>query len=199
MVGAAGCWTGACSRVDFRALTPLDRLAFVGTLGMGALSYRPEHSLDPVAEGEIDLDWLADQAALAEREVDAADIELLSATQGGSSGARPKIVAGLHSGTDKIRADLGGPLPDGFEPWIVKFRSIEDPQEIGPEEYAYSLMAAAAGVVMPETRLIATRRGNATSPRGGSTARRAVAFTSIPPAACWRSTIGCRRSTMTGC
>jgi hypothetical protein len=41
--------------------------------------------------------------------------------------------------------------------WLVKFKGNRDPAEIGSEEYAYSLMAAPAGVVMPETRLILPR------------------------------------------
>jgi serine/threonine-protein kinase HipA len=56
--------------------------------------------------------------------------------------------------------DVGKALPRGFEPWIVKFRSKEnDHPEIGPEEYAYSLMARACAVDMPETKLLKAEKG----------------------------------------
>lgn len=144
--------------VDFRALTPLDRLSLIGGRGMGALRYDPDRSHGARRQGPIDLARMAEQAERVEREVEAADIELLSDTQGGSSGARPKIVVGLNPETLRIRADPGH-LPDGFEPWLVKFRSIDDPKEIASEEFAYALMAAAADVEVPDTRLLAASRG----------------------------------------
>ncbi|MDP9053022.1 MAG: HipA domain-containing protein [Acidobacteriota bacterium] len=37
-------------------------------------------------------------------------------------------------------------LRPGFEHWMIKFASPEDPRDIGAIEYAYSLMARDAGV-----------------------------------------------------
>lgn len=42
--------------------------------------------------------------------------------------------------------------------WIVKFRSSIDPQDIGSIEYAYNLMAKAAGVIVPEAKLFNSRK-----------------------------------------
>jgi serine/threonine-protein kinase HipA len=50
-------------------------------------------------------------------------------------------------------------LPDEFEHWIVKFPATSDPSDAGAIEYAYSLMAVAAGIDMPPTRLFATSAG----------------------------------------
>ena len=50
-------------------------------------------------------------------------------------------------------------LPPGFHHWIVKFAALNDLKDIGPLEYAYSLMAREAGIVMPETRLFKTSDG----------------------------------------
>jgi serine/threonine-protein kinase HipA len=141
---------------DFRLLTPLDRLAYVGISGMGALRYVPEHVFERSGDVDIDLDWLAKQAAGVQEEVDEADIDRLQEIQGGSAGVRPKIVVGLNASTEKLVADDGRGLPDGFAAWLVKFKANVDPVEIGIEEYAYSLMARAAGVEMPNTRLIST-------------------------------------------
>ena len=67
---------------------------------------------------------------------------------------------GLNGKTGKIVADTGTDLPEGFEAWLVKFKSNVDHSEIGKEEYAYSLMAKAAGVDMPATKLIKTKKGS---------------------------------------
>jgi serine/threonine-protein kinase HipA len=145
---------------DFRHLTPLDRLAFLGQTGMGALRYRPNKRLAKSGGGDADLDWLAAQAEAVQSEVEEADVDRLLEIQGGSAGARPKIMIGLNRTTGKIVADDGGGLPDGFDAWLLKFKSNVDPVEIGKEEYAYSIMARAAGVEMPPTRLIETKKAS---------------------------------------
>ena len=152
------------SGYDFRRLTPLDRLAFLGQTGMGALRYLPKKSIARsgvnASGGDADLDWLAAQAAAVQGDVDEADVDRLLEIQGGSAGARPKIMIGLNRSTGKISTDDGGGRPDGFDAWLLKFRSNVDPAEIGREEYAYSIMARAAGVDMPPTKLIETKKGS---------------------------------------
>lgn len=144
---------------DFTTLIPIDRLSFVGTSGMGALRYKPVGLLEEAADNGIDLDWLAHQAELVQEEAPDADVDRLQAAQGGSGGVRPKIVIGLDTKTGLMVRDNNAGLPDGYEPWIVKFRSESDPREIGPEEYAYSLMAKDAGVDMPNTTLLKGSKG----------------------------------------
>ena len=144
---------------DFRLLTPLDRLAHVGLKGMGALRYLPAKTFGKSGESGIDLDWLAKQATAVQEQVDEADVDRLQEIQGGSAGVRPKIVVGLNPKTGKLIADIGMVLPEGFDAWLVKFKANIDPAEIGIEEYAYSLMARAAGVEVPDTRLISTSKG----------------------------------------
>jgi serine/threonine-protein kinase HipA len=128
---------------------------------MGALCYEPENTFrDPKTGDEINLDWLASQADKVQQEFGEADIDRLHEMQGSSGGARPKIMVGRNPASGRMTPDVGKPLPEGFEPWIVKFRSrANDHPEIGPEEYAYSLMAKAAGVEMPETKLLKAEKG----------------------------------------
>ena len=145
---------------DHRMLNPLDRLSLVGNRGMGALRYRPVGLFDEETGGDINLDWLASQAELVERDNPGASVERLQEIQGGSGGVRPKVLVGLNEATGQIVPDHNRVLPEGFRPWIVKFRSIHDPDEIGREEYAYSLMAHAAGVEMPATLLMTGENGN---------------------------------------
>jgi serine/threonine-protein kinase HipA len=143
---------------DHRLLTPLDRLAFVGRRGMGALRYVPDKVFgkhpDSDIDIDIDLDWAAAQADQIQAEVDEADVDRLQEIQGGSAGARPKIMVGLKPDAGRVVADTGADLPDEFEHWMVKFKSNADPKGMGAEEYAYSIMAREAGLDLPVTRLI---------------------------------------------
>ena len=91
-------------------LSPLDRLAFVGVRGMGALTYRPERVLgDGGRSGEADLDWYARQARALEGGRAAEGIDALLRANGGSAGARPKILVLRHRESGAVRADTGEP------------------------------------------------------------------------------------------
>ncbi|MFN7026723.1 MAG: type II toxin-antitoxin system HipA family toxin, partial [Pseudorhizobium sp.] len=145
--------------IDYTQLTPLDRLSAVGRRGMGALSYIPDLPDDQKQPDEADLDWFADQVKLVQTEMDVADIDTLQGAQGGSAGARPKIMIGFNQAENICVLDYGQPLDAGFERWMVKAASSEDPPEIGAEEKAYALMAVAAGLQMADTQLLETRKG----------------------------------------
>lgn len=140
------------------ALTPLDRLSAVGTTGMGALSFIPEL---PQEKRELnDLDWFVEQVEIVQREMDTADIDALHEAQGGSAGARPKIMVGLNREKRSFHLDYGHGMAAGFEHWMVKGRSIRDREDVGVEEHAYALMARGAEVEMAETCVIDTVKGN---------------------------------------
>lgn len=145
--------------IDYTRLTPIDRLSAVGRTGMGSLSYVPELPDDQKQQSVTDLDWFADQVELVQTEMDVADIDSLQGAQGGSAGARPKIMIGFNKAENTCVLDYGQTLDPGFERWIVKAPSPDDPREIGAEEKAYALMAVAAGLTMAETRLLETRKG----------------------------------------
>ncbi|MDA0966541.1 MAG: HipA domain-containing protein [Rickettsiales bacterium] len=75
-----------------------------------------------------------------------------------SAGARPKVMVGVSA--DKKHIIHGHQeLPEGYTHWLVKFASSSDAKDIGAVEHAYSLMAKAAGVVMPETHLFPAKKG----------------------------------------
>lgn len=44
--------------------------------------------------------------------------------------------------------------PESWSHWLVKFRSRDDPADIGPIEQAYAEMARVAGLILPPTRLL---------------------------------------------
>jgi serine/threonine-protein kinase HipA len=138
-------------------LNPLDRLAYVGQHGMGALSYEPELGLQNTDDAPLALDKLAEESAAVLAGENEEVFEELLRLNGSSSGARPKIVAQVSA--DQKRIIHGQQiLQSGFTHWMIKFPSSQDPRDVGAIEYAYSLMAKDAGVEMPETHLFRTKR-----------------------------------------
>jgi serine/threonine-protein kinase HipA len=138
-------------------LTPLDRLAYVGRHGMGALSYEPELGLENTEDAPLALDKLAEESAAVLAGENEEVFEELLRLNGSSSGARPKIVAQVS--TDKKKIIHGRQeLQPGFAHWMIKFPSSQDARDVGAIEYAYSLMAKDAGIEMPETHLFRTKR-----------------------------------------
>lgn len=133
-------------------LSPLDRLAYVGKWGMGALSYEPE--LSEKAESEVlDLDKLAHESALILKG-DASEILNHLVEMGGSSaGARPKVLLGYHPTQNKIISGQQE-LPIGYEHWMIKFPSSLDLPDIALIELAYAQMAKAAGLEMSESKVV---------------------------------------------
>lgn len=141
------------------SLTPLDRLAMVGSRGMGALRYRPEHAPHARArKPPIDLDELAESARLVLEDDANVVIDHLLALGGSSSGARPKALVGC-SGDGRTLVHGVDDLAPEFAHWIVKFRAREDPVDIGAIEHAYARMAHEAGIDMPETALFPSAHG----------------------------------------
>lgn len=144
--------------INRRQLTVLDRLAYVGKHGMGALSYEPDRCAIDLDGAELVLDQLAAESALVLGGESEEVFEELLHLNGSSAGARPKIVAQVSA--DKKRIMHGSQKrQSGFEHWIIKFPSSQDPRDAGAVEYAYSLMAKDAGVEMPETHLFGAKKG----------------------------------------
>lgn len=126
--------------VNFRDLSPLDRLCYVGSYGMGALIYEPEIK-GSAPDHHDDLDEIANEIAQFQ-DYDDRFVDDLLAMNGSSSGARPKAM-----------------LKNNDQDWIVKFRSSIDPKDIGAIEYVYHLMAKEAGLDVPAAKLFSSRKG----------------------------------------
>ena len=137
-------------------ITPLDRLAYVGSRGMGALTYEPEYGSDATGVSALDMRRLVEEARLAAN----ADLSKMSADDSlreiirvGSSagGAQAKAVVAWNRRTSAFLSCQEN-LPDGFEHWLVKFTPKELPSQ-GEEEFAVYRKAQACGIEMSECRL----------------------------------------------
>jgi len=121
-------------------LSPLDRLCFVGSRGMGALSFEPENP-NSVLGLPNDLDEIDNeiQATLDENDSYVDDLLILG---GSSAGARPKVLLRIEN-----------------EDWLIKFRSSLDPKDVSTIEYAYHQMAKDAGLIVPKAKLFPSKKG----------------------------------------
>jgi len=150
----------ASKGVSIGDISPLDRLAYVGSRGMGALTYRPEVAMGSGEASQIELDEIAKATnqIIAGAATDVLD-ELLK-LGGSSGGARPKILVGYNPLTQQLVADEQV-MPQGYEHWLIKFPSSSDSLDIANIELAYHKMALAAGIEMSESRVFEGKSGSA--------------------------------------
>jgi len=147
---------------------PVERLCYTGARGMGALEYRPAIGPDPADGEELEVGRLVELAAavLSDRRdldhrLDGGGLAEILRVGTSAGGARAKAVIGWNSDTNEVRSGQLD-LPPGFAHWILKFdgvtgnrdKELDDPTGYGLIEYAYYLMAGAAGITMSECRIL---------------------------------------------
>ena len=146
-----------------RFVSPIQQLTYIGSRGLGALSYEPQDQPKVYSES-LELAFMVEQAKKimeGDFEVNASSI-INSIMQSNSvaGGARPKALIGWNQATNKIIAGAP-PMPDGYEQWLIKFDATNGQSEpYGRAEYVYSMIARECGIQMAETKLV-HERGNA--------------------------------------
>jgi serine/threonine-protein kinase HipA len=103
------------------------------------------------------LDVLAEECAQFELREEDQFLDKLIQLNGSSTGARPKILISIDPKTKVMQAS-DNHRNHASHDWLIKFRSSIDPKDIGSIEYAYHLMAIAAGVNVPEAQLFKSKR-----------------------------------------
>jgi len=162
-------WLLAAGRAveDF---SPVDRLCYVGSRGMGALEFEPAVPR-PGGNAKVDIEQLRELADLAmisrgrlrgmlEGINDRAALEGILAVGTSAGGARAKAVLAWNPQTGEFRSGQVD-THQGFEHWMLKFdgttnlnqQRLGGPQGYGRIEYAYHRMARDAGIEMSECRL----------------------------------------------
>jgi serine/threonine-protein kinase HipA len=148
--------------------TPVERLCYLGTRGMGAFEFRP--ALGPRARKAMPIevseltrlaaDILRHRTGWAVKLKGAKAEALNTIIRVGTSagGNRAKAVIAWNAETGEVRSGQVPP-PPGFEPWILKLDGVDDsalgdPKGFGRVEYAYHRMAVAAGIAMMPCRLL---------------------------------------------
>lgn len=125
-------------------LNPLQRLSIIGTAGMGALTYLPmmtgfhaQKELEDIAQ----LDHLQEEALKVLSGKGVGDESYLYYNSANSGGARPKTALRSRDGSH----------------WLVKFRHVYDPEDIGKSEFLYMKTARACGITIPRIGLVKDR------------------------------------------
>ena len=113
----------------------LERLAIVGTSGMGALTYRPVISMENTNKN-MTLDEIAAECEKILNTKSDGNLDYLFDKGGSSGGARPKILTNIKD-----------------EYWIIKFPSSYDDKNIGKQEYDYAVCAKECGIEMENVEL----------------------------------------------
>jgi serine/threonine-protein kinase HipA len=150
----------------------VERLCYTDTRGMGALEFAPTLGPKSGKAAKIQVDALVRLAGevlthrgdlqghfhSAGKESALSDILRVGTSAGG---ARAKAVIAWNRKTNEVRSGQIA-AGEGFDYWLLKFdgvagnkdKELEDPQGYGAIEYAYHLMAKAAGITMSECRLL---------------------------------------------
>ena len=139
---------------------PLEKLACQGAFALGALAYEPD--LSPNSYRETIVTEVASLVGSARDLLRGDSGKIIPALiRGGLSpgGAQPKALISINEDFSQALAG-GGETPPGFSRWLVKFQ-IDPEDHLCRQEHAISLMAAAAGIRVPETRLFETPDGAA--------------------------------------
>jgi len=155
---------------DGGTFSPVERLCYTGKRGMGALEFSPAIIDNYDASVPVEVSELVDlaQVVISERNMldsklttsdkECADAILDILRVGTSAGgARPKAVIAIDN-DDNIMSGQAE-APEGFDYWVLKFDGVTDlelgePKGYGRIEYAYHLMAIAAGINMSDCRLL---------------------------------------------
>ena len=169
-------WVASQGR-DAKSITPLERLRYTGTRGMGALEYSPAEKMKGFnASRQVEIAELLkiaqevlDTRSLLEVELksDGADDKeaMLALLSVGTSagGARPKAVLAFNEDFTQVRSGQTD-VPDGFTHYLMKFDGVSehnkdketfgDPAGYGAMEYVYYQMATQCGITMMPCKLL---------------------------------------------
>lgn len=154
------------------SFNPVERLCYTGQRGMGALEYSP--TIGPVGRKSEDVDIKALVELASEILTHRNDLQgsflsddrqdtLRDILRVGTSagGARAKAIIAWNRETNDVRSGQVK-AGDGYSYWLLKFdgvsgnrdKELDDPAGYGLIEYAYAMMAQAAGINMSECRLL---------------------------------------------
>lgn len=147
--------------ISTRNLSALDRLAYIGRRGMGALEFLPPMAEDMERSFKVEI---ADLYHLAQATLDEArrfktelqpDLMIESLFKVGTSagGRRPKAIINLNPETNECYSGQVATPIEGFIPMIIKFDEHLD-MPTTRIEYSYYLMAEDAGLKMMPSRLL---------------------------------------------
>lgn len=146
------------NKIPRNKVTPLYKLMFIGSRGMGALEYEPyapdlthTRAIDISSLYDMSLKVLQDRGNIVLNHNDELTLQALLAVGTSAGGRQMKAVVAINEETGEIRSGQTDGLT-GFDYYILKFGDKSMP--VAEIETAYHEMAVAAGINMKECRLL---------------------------------------------
>jgi serine/threonine-protein kinase HipA len=146
-------------------ITVLDRLAYMGKRGMGALEFKPSRGGARPNHSALDMAKLVEAARRAVHghldndDMTAAALKQIIQVGTSAGGAKAKAVVAFNPDTREIRAGQFD-VEEGFEHWLLKFDGLEEGGGLGKTEnhcrveYSYYQMAIEAGITISPSMLL---------------------------------------------
>jgi len=147
------------NHIPVKQVSPVDHLSFIGSRGMGALTYEPARKLgdDTIFPVEVQQLYAFAKQVLNARETTVLneansilwqDLIKISSSPGGK---RPKAIIALNKETGEVVSGQSN-VPQGFEHYILKYDDNTS-FPFAAIEYIYYLMALDAGITMMPSEL----------------------------------------------
>lgn len=152
------------------ALSPVQKLLYIGSRAMGALEFQP--AIDDATRGPeteaLEVARLVEQARRVIEGDTSVVVREMMQVGGSAGGARAKALVLWDREQNRARSAFA-PREPGEEHWMIKFDGVTEgtgghavredtrPGPFGRIEYAYSRMARAAGLDLPESHLLHDR------------------------------------------
>lgn len=121
---------------------PLERLTYIGTNAMGAMSFEPVASEMPGLREDISLAQLATEVRDVLHGEGGAFLERLLQIGGSPQGARPKVLLYREPGNEAFSTAMS---PD-LEAWLIKFPARQEHPEVCAIEAVYSECLRRCGI-----------------------------------------------------
>ena len=153
-----------------QALSPVQKLLYIGSRAVGALEFSPpiDGRARAATEEALSVAGLVDAARrVIEGDLTVALPEIMQVAAS-AGGARAKALVLWNRKANRVRSAFADEEP-GDEPWMIKFDGVTDgtggptvradvrPGPYGRIEYAYAQMAGLAGLDMMESHLLRER------------------------------------------
>ncbi|MEZ6878864.1 type II toxin-antitoxin system HipA family toxin [Enterobacter sp. KBR-315C3_2022] len=143
--------------LNIARIGPLERLTYIGSNAMGAMSYKPVSPDVASVQEDIPVSQLAAEVQEVLKGEGGEFLNRLLLMGGSPQGARPKALLYRHSAMDEFTTIPSQEL----EPWLIKFPARQEHPEVCAVEMVYSQCLRECGIETPETRYFELPDGQA--------------------------------------
>ena len=134
---------------------PLERLSFIGSNALGAMSFEPVAPEGQQNQAHIPLELLASEVREVLRGEGGEFLQSLLLVGGSPQGARPKALVYRDPLTDEFTTSA----TPGFDAWLVKFPASQENPEVCAIEMVYAQCLRLCGIETPDTQLFELPNG----------------------------------------